>query len=41
MKRIADDAKDGFQLPTDVFINKIEDIQIILEVGNFCANYRL
>lgn len=41
IKRITDDAKDNFHLPTDVFIRKIEDIKILLEVGNFCANYRL
>ena len=42
MKRVTEDAvKDDFQLPTDVFIRKIEDIKVLLEVGNFSANYRL
>ena len=42
IKRVTEDAvKDDFQLPTDVFIRKIEDIKVLLEVGNFSANYRL
>lgn len=42
MKKITDGSeKDDFQLPTDVFIRKIEDIKTLLEVGNFNARYRL